>query len=168
MERGNGMKNWVGVAGLLFCSIFTCQMAEASTTRIQNGSSVHLSYTLEADGKTIISEQNKALMDLVVGMNSRPPAFESQLIGLRKGDSKEIRLVPEQAFGPVRPELVKRVPNSELPPSLKLQEGMIMGGKNSKHQIRVAKVLDDSVVLDENHPFAGKTLVYQVKVDGID
>jgi len=133
-------------------------------TKIQEGSKVELVYSFEADGIPIVTQQNKETMKLVEGAGAYPPTFEKQLLGLRKGDKKTIHLIPEEGFGPVLPELLKRVALKDLPKGLKLEEGDLLGAKSGTKTIRVAKVLDDSVVLDENHPLAGKTLIYQIQI----
>jgi len=133
-------------------------------TKIQDGSKVELAYSFDADGIPMVSEQNKETMKLVEGAGAYPPTFERQLLGMRKGDKKTIHLTPEEGFGPVRPELLKRVALKELPKGLKLEEGDLLGAKSGAKPIRVAKILDDSVVLDENHPLAGKSLIYQVQI----
>lgn len=170
MERGHGMKkSWMFIGGifLMVSSIFLCLSAQASGPKVDTGSAVQLTYFLDANGVSVVSEQKKEIMRLVVGKGSYPPAFEKQLIGLKKGDSRKIQLKPEQGYGPYNAQLVRRVPKEQLPSSMKLQEGMMLGSKDGRRSMRIAKILDDSVVLDENHPLAGKTLNYHVQVTNI-
>ena len=162
------MKRAVGLFTVFLALFFLHPSANATGPRIENGSSVRLNYFLEANGEPVVSQEKKAAMEFVVGKGSFPPAFEKQLMGLQKGDTKSFKLGPEQAFGPYRSELVKRIPKDQLPPQLPLKEGMMLGTKSGQHPIRVAKVLEDSVVLDENHPFAGKTLAYHVQVTDVE
>ena len=158
------MKKLTVMAVVLVSCAFLPQTICAAAAKVAEGSSVRLGYSLDADGTPIISEGKKAEMTLVVGQGSHPAIFEQQLIGLKKGDTKDIRLTPDQAYGPHRPELLKRIPKDELPPSFPQQEGVMISGKNGQHPMRVAKILEDSIVLDENHPLAGKTLTYHVRV----
>ena len=133
------------------------------TSAIRKGSAVLFQYAMEADGTPVVPPSNPEMMQLTVGDGVFPPAFERELLGMTVGAQKNITLRPEQAFGPFRPELVQRVPKTQLPPDLALTEGMLIGGKGQA-TMRVAKILDDSVVLDQNHPFAGKTLVYRIQI----
>ena len=102
-------------------------------------------------------------MLLVVGGGKYPKAFERQLIGLKPGAEKNITLKPEEAYGPIHPELVKRISKTDFPSNIKPVEGRVLAGRNGQ-VLRIAKVLDDSVVVDQNHPLAGKTLKYHVMV----
>ena len=151
---------------LLPClAVFFSATAPAyAVMKIKDGSAVRLDYFFQADGKTIVSQDKQEQMRLVVGRGAYPKDFEKQLIGLKPGDKKVINLKPEEAFGPYRPELLKRVSKAQFPPNLSLKEGQLLGGRNGQRAMRVAKILDDSVVLDENHPLAGKTLKYYIQV----
>ena len=155
-----------GVAGF-FSLVFLVPIAHAAGPRIEAGSMVHLSYFMDANGIPVVPQQKKETMKLVVGKGAYPAYFEKQLIGLKIGDARDITLTSQQAYGPHRSDLVKRVPKSQLPPTIPLKEGLLLGGKDGRHAMRIAKVLDDSVVLDENHPLAGKTLIYHVQVTDV-
>ena len=160
------MLKYVQSTTLLAAAAFLCgtvSVAQAAD-KIKEGSSTVIKYSLEADGASIVPQDNPETMELVVGSNKYPPAFEKQLIGLKKGAKKSIILKPNEAFGPEKPDLVKRVPKSQLPPDFKPVEGSLLAGKNGQAVFRIAKVLDDSVVIDQNHPFAGKTLKYNIMV----
>ena len=162
-------RNWffTGIF-LIFSSIFLCLPAQASADqKIDMGSAVQLSYFMEANGVPVISEKKKEEMRLVIGRGAYPQAFEKQLIGLAKGEAKNIQLVPDQAYGPHKAELVKRVPKEQFPSAMLLKEGALIGSKSGRHPMRIAKVLEDSVILDENHPLAGKTLTYHVQVTNV-
>ena len=150
---------------MMFLSIFLTPAVYAAG-RIEDGSAVQLKYFLEVNGSPVVLPEKKEAMAFVVGGGMYPPAFEKQLIGLKVGDNKNIRLAPEQGFGPIREDLVKRVPKNQLPPSIPLKEGTLLGGKGQR-TMRIAKVLEDSIILDENHPFAGKTLDYHVQVTDV-
>lgn len=148
------------VAGILSGILSSAEAAD----KIKEGSAAMIKYSLEADGATIVPQDSPETMELVVGGNKYPPAFEKQLIGLKKGAKKSIVLKPNEAFGPEKPDLVKRIPKSQLPPDFKPVEGSLVAGKNGQSVFRIAKILDDSVVIDQNHPFAGKTLKYNIMV----
>ena len=167
MERGKQVKRRIGLivgSASFFC--ISC-LAYAVGPKVDNGSMVHLSYYFEANGVPVVSQQKKEEMKLVVGRGIYPQDFEKQLVGLKVGDVRNITLTPDQAYGPYLPQLVKRIAKQDLPPTLPLKEGLLLAGKNSRRPIRIAKVLEDSVVLDENHPLAGKTLAYHVQVTDI-
>ena len=132
---------------------------------IQQGSFIRINYSLEVDGETLVSETDPVNIQLVVGQAAYPPEFERAFLGLKTGDRKVIRLEPEQAYGPIKEDMYIRVARSRLPDNI--SEGVMIGARGvngKKIGARVVKILDDTVVLDQNHPLAGKTLVYKVEV----
>ncbi|MBF0254727.1 MAG: peptidylprolyl isomerase, partial [Candidatus Omnitrophica bacterium] len=65
------------------------------------------------------------------------------------------------------PELIGKIPRNALPTTMEFKEGMMValpGPGGAQKPARVIKALDDFVVLDQNHPLAGKNLVYRVRV----
>lgn len=153
------------ILGLTALVVTGCGM---SNLKVQEGSSVVINYSLEADGKVVVPEQRPETMEVVIGQSGLPKAYEEALKGLKVGSKKVITLSPEEAYGPVRQELLMRVPKEQVPPNLK--EGSMIGGTNKdgrRINMRVAKVLDDSVIIDQNHPLAGRTLTYHVEIKSI-
>ena len=168
MERNKAIKKAVLAVFLIAGCVFSRQtLSQASQVRIDNGNLVSLSYFLEANGAPIIPQDKKQIMKFIEGKGAYPAAFEKQLIGLKKGDSKEITLTPEQGYGPHLAELVKRIDKKQFPSNIPLKEGLLLNAKSGRHAVRIAKVLEDSVVMDENHPLAGKTLTYHIQVTDV-
>ena len=168
MKKGlAGLAFAVGAAAIFVASVLGAPKAEADA-RIGNGSIVKLKYSLMADGVPLIASEKLENMQVLVGSSQYPPDFEKSLIGLKKGDKKKITLKPEQGFGPYRPELMRRVPKNTIPSSISLREGALIGSANGRSAMRIAKILDDTVVLDQNHPLAGKTLIYNVQVTDVE
>jgi len=141
--------------------------APKAVKEVRTGDKVYLQYSLEADGADIVPANEPQNMWLVVGQRTYPPVFEQALVGLKENGVKVISLKPEEAFGPAKPELMVKIPKSTLPADFDFREGMIVTGRTpdgKPEPARVKKVLDDFVVLDRNHPLAGKNLVYRVRV----
>ncbi|OGW80348.1 MAG: hypothetical protein A3G33_01185 [Omnitrophica bacterium RIFCSPLOWO2_12_FULL_44_17] len=134
---------------------------------IANGKTVKLDYTLEVDG-TIIqdSKQTKQPMEYVHGSGKILPALEEALVGLQVGEKKKIIIPVDKGFGPVDPKAVIEAPKTQLPPG-DLQVGMPMGltSKDGQKMIGMIKeIKTDTVILDFNHPLAGKELTFNVEV----
>jgi FKBP-type peptidyl-prolyl cis-trans isomerase 2 len=156
-------------AVLIVCLAGLSVPAAQAASRIGSGSEVKLLYYFEADNVPMITEKSKSDLKLVMGRGMMPAEFEKQITGMKVGDKKTITLTPEKGYGPHRPELLNRVPKDQLPPNLNLREGIMIGNpKTGQRPMRVAKILDDSIVLDQNHPLAGKKLVYHVQVEEIN
>ena len=135
---------------------------------ISPGSRVFLSYSLKVNGESAGPENAPQGMSLEVGGKAYPVAFENALVGLKVGHTKTISLKPEEAFGPVRLDKFDRIPKKLLPKDINLKEGAILSGQvdaSGKPMLgRIVKLLTDSVVIDRNHPLAGKALEYQIKI----
>lgn len=152
------------VVAVIALSVAINQTIDAQPLQVKDGSVVSASYMLMADGVPVVASSNKEVMQLVVGRNVFPAQFEKELMGLKEGDKKVITLKPNDAFGPSRPELVRRIPKSVLPKNFKANEGDLIGTRSGQSPMRVVKILDDSIIVDQNHPLAGKTLTYTVQI----
>jgi len=134
---------------------------------IQDGMMVSLQYTLTGeDGKLIESNQGKEPLGYVQGRHMVIPGLEKELTGMKVGQEKHVVVKPEEAYGPVNPNAIQEVPKDKVP-----AEGQHVGAvltattpQGMPIPVRVKEVKENTVVLDFNHPMAGKTLVFDVKV----
>ena len=106
-------------------------------------------------------------LEFVVGSGIVIPGFEEAMIGMKKGEEKEIVIPSDKAYGNPKPELLKEIPKNALPPEQEPKEGMvlIMGTPDGKRfPVRIAKVNNETIILDLNHPLAGKKLIFKIKL----
>jgi FKBP-type peptidyl-prolyl cis-trans isomerase 2 len=104
-------------------------------------------------------------MEFQVGAGMLVPGFEMAVIGMNSGEEKEVTLTPEEAYGEPNPEYVQKIPKDKFPPEA--QEGMMIGlpMPNGQQIPAVIKEIGETeVTLDLNHPMAGKTLIFKIKV----
>jgi len=110
-------------------------------------------------------------MEFVTGYNQVIPGLERRVIGLSQGDEAEITVNPGEGFGPYDPSLVQEKTFERFPEGKNLEEGRWALATNPQHRVTfgylVVEKKPDSIVLDYNHPLAGKTLVYHVKVEKV-
>lgn len=95
------------------------------------------------------------------------PGLEKALEGKAKGDSLSVVIPPEDGYGPHDPEGVEEVPKSEFPEGLELTEGGILTATDpdgDEVDFLIKSIKGDLVVVDYNHPLAGKTLHFDVTV----
>ena len=146
--------------------------APAAHTVVEKGSKVSVEYTLSLaeDGKVVESNSGKAPFTYEQGAGKMLPAFEAQLNGLKPGAAKEFDLTPEQAYGPVRKELYQTVDATQIPEEARKEGTMLMAQAQGGQQrpVRVHEVKGDKIVLDMNHPLAGKKLHFAVKVVSVE
>lgn len=106
-------------------------------------------------------------LEFVIGSGNILPSFEKEIITLNEGDEKTFTLTPKDAYGEPNPAAKQAVPRSLLPKDKTPEKGMtlMMGTPDGKQfPAKIADVTDEHIVLDLNHPLAGKTLTFKVKV----
>lgn len=118
----------------------------------------------DAQGK-LLEDGKEPRAYLHGGYNNTLPGIEKALEGQEKGFAATLELPPEDAFGVRDESLVHSIPKSEFPPGVKVG-GQLQGVDDSGRQqvFTVMKIKGDTVHLDGNHPLAGQTLTFQLKV----
>jgi FKBP-type peptidyl-prolyl cis-trans isomerase SlyD len=145
--------------------------ADKVHTVVENGSKVSLEYTLTVDGgKVAETNVGKAPLSYEQGAGKMPPAFEAQIAGLAPGAAKEFDLAPEQGYGPVRKELYQTVDAAQIPEDARKVGTMLVARADDgqERQVRVHEINADKIVLDLNHPLAGKKLHFAIKVLSVE
>ena len=149
----------------------SAQVEDASAAPvIQNNMDVGFEYTLSVDGAVVDSTEGKAAFHYVHGLNQVIPGLERQLAGLHVGDAKDVIVSAEEGYGQVDPSAFVEIPKTQLPTGVTPEVGMMLRGVNPNGQnfrARISEMKADTVVLDLNHPLAGKTLSFKVKVVSI-
>ena len=138
-----------------------------STLAVAPGYQVSLEYTL-ADEKGAQIQTNKGDAPLVFtqGKNEILPGLEKAIDGMHVGEEKDVTLPPEEAYGQVNKEAFQEVPKSSIPAEgLKVGTPLQARSPDGRSMLaRVSEIKDKTVVVDLNHPLAGKTLAFHVKV----
>jgi FKBP-type peptidyl-prolyl cis-trans isomerase SlpA len=134
--------------------------------QIETGMSVtlHFSLVLE-DGHIIDSNFESEPATFSVGDGDLLPGFESTLIGLVNGDEREFTIPPEQAFGQHNPQNVQAVERGNFDQE-ELELGAMFSFQNGDGELPgvIVGVDDNEVMIDFNHPLAGKNIIFQVKI----
>lgn len=102
------------------------------------------------------------------GYENTLPKIEAALDGQDSGFATTLTLPPADAFGVRDEALLRTIPKSEFPPGVKVGgqlEGQLEDGRT--HVFHVVKIKGPQVLLDGNHPWAGKTLKFQLQVTGV-
>ena len=134
---------------------------------IENGKQVAIEYSVFLDDNTKIdSNVGKDPLIFLFGADQILPALEESLSGLEVGDSREVTLPPEKAYGAVNPDAYKEVESKLIPEDLRFEGALLVVSDEQFGEmlIRVESLKGDQVVLDFNHPLAGKTLKFDVRV----
>ena len=135
------------------------------TMKIEKNSAVTLRYTVSEVSGKLLEESKEPMSYLHGGYGNTFPKVEEALEGREAGYAITIELQPEDAFGVRNDELLQTIPKKQFPPGVKVG-GQLEGRDNEGHTIvfTVLKIKGDTVYLDGNHPLAGKTLKFGLKV----
>ena len=134
---------------------------------IKSGKKVSIEYTVFLeDGTQIDSNVGEDPLVFVLGTHQVFPALEQALLGLKIGDTKQVTLRAEDAYGPILTDAFKEV-DAEAVPAPFRYAGAVLGVQDPSggvYPIRVHELKGAKIVLDFNHPLAGKALRFSLKV----
>jgi FKBP-type peptidyl-prolyl cis-trans isomerase 2 len=140
-------------------------------SKITEGCKVTINYAVVADDVLVETSNDRGPMVFTVGEGTVLPGLEKAVIGMRMGEVKSFVLEPEDAYGK-RTEPIRELPLSMLPPGVKPEKRMVLmlddEEAGRKKFITIVEVKEHSVVVDFNHPLAGKELVFEVEVVDFD
>jgi FKBP-type peptidyl-prolyl cis-trans isomerase SlyD len=152
---------------LLFLSSLLAAEKKDNDKVVKDGSVVSLQYTLSGeDGKTIESNKGKEPLKYTQGSRQIVPGLEKGVAGMKVGEERRVKVKPEDGYGEVDPKGFQEFPKEKIPPDGMKVGAMLMakGPQGESVPVRVHEIKEKTVVLDLNHPMAGKTLVFDVKV----
>lgn len=135
---------------------------------VAEGRVVTLEYTVRlASGTPIDSTGACGPLLVLCGAGQLFPALEDRLIGMQAGETRELRIPPEEAYGPHRAELIRSLPRDRLPPDLELvvgQEYRLKGPDGRLLRFRLLEIGETDVRADFNSEHAGQELLATVTV----
>lgn len=140
--------------------------------KIQKGDKVKVDYTGSLEDGTVFdsSEQHGKPLEFEVGAGQIIKGFENAIIGMETGEEKEIKIKPADAYGEHNPQLIKKIPKSQLPTEKELEPGMMLLvalPNGAQLPVMVTEVTKETVTIDLNHPLAGKTLNFKIKISDV-
>ena len=127
---------------------------------------VHYTGTLE-NGEVFDTSQEREPLEFQLGQGQLIPGFEKAVIGMSEGDSTTVDIPSDEAYGEVREDLVITVPKDQLPDDVEPQVGMQLQVNQQNGQpipVRVTEIKKEELVLDANHPLAGKDLTFEIEL----
>jgi len=139
---------------------------------IERTSRVTLHYRLGLTEDQVLEDNfDDEPMTVTLGRGEMAEGLELALIGLSEGDEQTIDIGPDLAFGFVDETLFRALPRVEFDPELELEPGLIIEFANEGGDTLPGTILDfneDEVRVDLNHPLAGQTVRYSVKIVAVD
>jgi len=135
------------------------------------GSKVLMHYTITLPDGTVADDSfEDEPLDFEIGDGTLTEGLEMALYGLKTGDTQELIIEPELAFGLHDPENIHTIPRDEFPKDLKPEEGLIIEFESPDGDDvpgAITKVTENDVLVDFNHPLAGKSLNFKVEILGV-
>ena len=135
------------------------------------GRTVTFHYRLYDEAGTLIdASADGDPMSFIFGEGSIIPGLEREMEGMEPGQSKEVLVKPEDAYGPHDPSLVHNVPRERFEGSADLEVGMTYMGRTDSGGLINFKILsmdDENVEIDLNHPLAGVNLRFEVTIQDV-
>lgn len=127
--------------------------------------SVHYVGTLD-DGSEFDRSSEGRPLTFKVGSGQVISGFDKAVMGHEPGDSFTVTIPAAEAYGPRHEHLLFSVPMARVPANIKPEVGMLLhvATDQGELEVRVAEVTDDNIVLDANHPMAGKNLTFALTV----
>ena len=139
---------------------------------IERNSRVTLFYRLGTTDDHLLEDNfDDDPMTVVLGQEEMAEGLELALIGLSEGDEQTIDIGPDLAFGYVDDTLFRSLPRGEFDPELELEPGLIIEFANEDGDTLPGTIQsfdDNEVRIDLNHPLAGQTVRYSVKIVAVD
>mgnify|MGYP003149203597 FL=1 len=136
--------------------------------KVQNGSSVSVHYrgTLSDGTEFDNSKTRGQTLNFQVGSGQMITGFDNAVVGMTIGDTKNINLTADEAYGRHQPEAVQPVPRGAFPPDFEFLVGEIVQGNGPQGPF-LAKIIEEGqeeIILDFNHPLAGEDLNFEIEL----
>jgi FKBP-type peptidyl-prolyl cis-trans isomerase 2 len=136
--------------------------------QVKNGDTVKVHYHGRlADGTTFDSSEGRSPLEFEVGSGNVIKGFDEGVLGMSTGEKKTIRIAAEDAYGPSVAENIIEFPRTQFPAEMKPEVGMQLNLRSQDGQnfpVVVSEVREEVVILDANHPLAGKELIFDVEL----
>jgi len=137
-------------------------------SKVKEGDTVKVHYTgTLTDGTVFDTSAEREPLEFTLGQGQLIPGFEKAVVGMDVGDSTEVEISSDAAYGESREDLVISVPKDQLPDDVEPQVGMQLQVNQQDGQpipVRITDVGEENLTLDANHPLAGQDLKFEIEL----
>jgi peptidylprolyl isomerase len=127
---------------------------------------VHYHGKLES-GETFDSSEGRDPLEFEVGSGMVIKGFDDGVTGMTVGEKKTVTIPFDEAYGPINPEMVIEMPKDRFPEDMQLENGMplmMSDQQGQQFQVKIVEIKEEAVMLDANHPLAGKDLTFDLEL----
>lgn len=135
--------------------------------QIKIGDTVTVHYTGKLEDGTIFDSslsEGRQPLESVLGNNMLIKGFENGLIGLSEGDKQTLEIEPSEGYGEYQEGMINEIPKTQVPENVKVGEMLQGMTQMGPINVKIIEVKEETVVIDANHPLAGKKLIFEVEV----
>ena len=136
--------------------------------KIEKNTVVKLDFIVTDEENRVLNAENRESIEVLIGHDQLVKGFEDAIIGHEAGDKINAVVPPELGYGEYNPGLVQEI-DRNLFDGMELKEGdtFLADTDLGKMPLTVSSIKEDKVVVDGNHPFAGKTLKYMIEIENV-
>lgn len=135
--------------------------------KVQNGDTVTVHYTGKLEDGSIFDtsrQEGRTPITEKIGEGKLIRGFENGLLEMSEGESKTIEIEHTDAYGPVNDMLITEIPKGQVPEGVQVGEMLQGMGPQGPIMVKITEVKEDTVVIDANHPLAGKKLIFDLEL----
>jgi FKBP-type peptidyl-prolyl cis-trans isomerase 2 len=139
--------------------------------KVTNKSTVKVNYTGKLEDGTIFDSSlmpGREPLVAVLGEGQLIKGFENGLLEMSEGEKKTVEIEPTDAYGHYISDMVAEIPKEQIPENSKIGDSLEGHGPQGPIVVRIIDIKNDSVVIDANHPLAGKKLIFDLEVVSVN
>lgn len=137
-------------------------------TQVKSGDKVKVHYHGRlTNGETFDSSEGREPLEFEVGGGMVIKGFDDGVTGMTVGEKKTINIPFAEGYGPSSPDMIVDMPKDRFPADMQIELGMplvMSDGQGQQFQVKIVEIKDESVILDANHPLAGKDLIFDLEL----
>ena len=146
------------------------QSTQQDVPVVTEGKTVMAHYTLTVEGHVLDSSKQREPLKFKVGSEQVLPGFEKAVQGMKVGEKRSFQVSPDDGYGEEDPDEIREISKDKLPPDVIPEAGMTLYAKGIDGlpvPVRIVEVTNNLVIMNFNHPLAGKTLNFEVEIVNI-
>ncbi len=131
------------------------------------GVKVKLKFAVLLENGEVVDSTGDRAAEFIIGDGNVLPGFERAMFGLTSGERRDLAIPAEMGFGKPNPENYRQIPRTQFAEDIELGEGLAVAFADANRNELpgvIESVGDDMVVVNFNHPLAGRNLVFQVEI----